>query len=61
MRQADQSTDNASANSYGAANSTGDLVLDTECLLVSRTVSKEFQKDVYQLSSTSMIYECYDN
>ena len=55
MRQADQSTDNASANSYGAANSTGDLVLDTECLLDSRTVSKEFQKDVDRNS------DCYDN
>ena len=49
MRQGDQSTDNASANS------TGDLVLDTECLLVSRTVSKEFQKDVDRNS------DCYDN
>ena len=40
MRQADQSTDNASANS------TDDLVLDTERLWDSRTVSKEFQKNV---------------
>ena len=45
MRETDQSSDSVSANS------TGDLVRDTECLLVSRTVTNEFQNKAIEIQT----------